>query len=165
MTRHRHKPTAIQVPEAERAFLAGLLELLTDDPPRCREAVALVEPAALTIEAGPELLVAVTEAAALEAPALADVLRIARERATDPAADGVEPERVLLVNLVKASAGNRGGYARGVDRHAREITKAATRRRTIEAARAAEAVAADPGSAAEEIEAAARGVAAAGCPP
>ena len=161
MTRHRHKPTAIQVPEAERAFLAGLLELLTDDPPRCREAVALVEPAALTIEAGPELLVAVTEAAALEAPALADVLRIARERATDPAADGVEPERVLLVNLVEASAGNRGGYARGVDRHAREITKAATRRRTIEAARAAEAVAADPGSAAEEIEAAARGVAAA----
>ncbi|NCX99678.1 MAG: hypothetical protein EBX35_14160 [Planctomycetia bacterium] len=97
------------------------MELLTDNLARCREAVQLVEPAAITIEAGHELLVAITAAADLEAPCLADVLQIVRERAIDPAADGAEPEKVLLVSLMKASTGNRGGYALGVDRHAREI--------------------------------------------
>ncbi|NCX99806.1 MAG: hypothetical protein EBX35_14820, partial [Planctomycetia bacterium] len=97
------------------------MELLTDNLTRCREAVQLVEPAAITIEAGPELLVAIAAAADLEAPCVADVLRIVRERAIDPTADEAEPEKVLLVSLMKASTGNRGGYALGVDRHAREI--------------------------------------------
>jgi hypothetical protein len=142
-------------PEAERAFLAGALELLTDDPPRCRKAVALVEPVALTIKAGPEFLVAMTAAAALEAPSLADVLRLARERAGDEA----DSEKRLLADLVAASASNRGGYARGVDRHAREIMRAAKRRRTIEAATVAAAVAADPRAETAEIEAAVAAVA------
>jgi len=148
-------------PEAERACLAGLLELLTDAPPRCREAVALVEPAALTIQAGPELLVAIKDAAALEAPTYADVLRFARARAIDPAADGVDPEMVLLTDLFKASSSNRGGYAKGVDRHAPEIMLAAGRRRTIEAATVAATVAADPRAEDGEIEAAVAAVAAA----
>ena len=159
--KRRSKADNTRRPEAERAFLAGVVELLTDNTPRCREAAALVPPAALTIEAGPELLMALAEAAKLDAPTLADVLRIVREQATDPAADGMEPEKMLLVSLAKASAGNRGGYARGVDRHAREIIRAATRRRTIEAAAAAAAVAADPRAEAAEIEAAAAAVAAA----
>jgi hypothetical protein len=149
------KRAATRRPEAERAFLAGLLELLTDNLARCREAVALVEPAAMTIEAGPELLAAITEAAGLEAPTFADVLRLARERTGDEA----DEERMLLADLMKASASNRGGYARGVDRHAREITKAHSRRRTIEAAQRAEAVAADPQAEPAEIEAAAAAVA------
>lgn len=146
-------------PEAERAYLAGILELLTDDLPRCRDALTLVEPAALTIQVGPELLVAIKEAAALEAPAYADVLRFARARAIDPAADGVDPEKVLLADLVKASSSNRGGYAKGVDRHAHEIMRAAARRRTIEAATVAAALAADPRAEDGEIEAAAAAVA------
>jgi hypothetical protein len=158
MKRRPTQADATRAPEAERAFLAGLLELLTDDTPRCREAAALVEPAALTIETGPELLVAIQAAAALEAPSLADVLRVARERAPDRDAD-TDPERVLLADLSKASASNRGGYARGVARHASTITKAAGRRRTIAAAHDAAAVAADPGAAPEEIEAAAAAVA------
>ena len=40
-------------PEAERAYLAGLLELVTDNPPRCREAAALVEPIPAPAEATP----------------------------------------------------------------------------------------------------------------
>jgi hypothetical protein len=144
------KRAATRRPEAERAFLAGLLELLTDNLARCREAVALVEPAAMTIEAGPELLAAITEAGGLEAPALADVLRLARKRSGDEA----DEERMLLADLTKASAGNHGGYARGVERHAREIMKAAGRRKTIEAAQRAEAVAADPAAEPAEIEAA-----------
>ncbi len=144
-------------PEAERAYLAGLLELLTDDPARCRAAAALVEPTALTHEAGPGLLEATQAAAALVAPTLADVLRLARERAGDDA----EPEKALLADLTKASASNRGGYARGMDRHAREIMRAAARRRTIEAAAVATAVATEPGAEPAEIEAAAAAVAAA----
>jgi hypothetical protein len=156
MTR-RPKSDTTRRPEAERAFLAGALELLTDDLPRCRGAVALVEPAAITIEAGPGLLAAIQAAAALKAPVYADVLRLARERAGDDA----EPEKCLLADLVAASASNRGGYARGVDRHAREIMRAAKRRRTIEAAAVATAVAADPGAEPAEIDAAALAVAAA----
>lgn len=144
-------------PEAERAYLAGLLELVTDDPSRCTEAAALVQPAALTIEAAPELLSAIQAAAALEAPTLADVLRLARERAGDDA----EHEKALMADLLKASVSNRGGYARGVERHAREIMRAAARRRTIKAAAAAAAVAADPGAEPAEIEAAAAAVTAA----
>lgn len=151
----RPKADATRHPEAEKAFLAGLLELLTDDPGRCRDAVQLVDADAFTIDAGAELFVAVAQAVALEAPTLADVLRIARERAGD-AADG---ERDLLADLSTASVGNRGGYAGAVDRHAREITKAAGNRRTIDAAAVLSAVATDPGATPEEIAAAARGVA------
>jgi hypothetical protein len=146
-------------PEVERAFLAGLLELLTDDLPRCREAARLVEPSFFTIEWGPELFEAIAEAVALEAPSLADVARIARERAPARPIDGQDPEVVLLVNLTEASTRNRGGYRGGVERHAREIAKAAARRRTIEAAQAAQEIAADPSADPAAIEAAAQAVA------
>ena len=157
MSRSRRRPPADSTrrPEAEKAFLAGLLELLTDDPGRCLGAVQLVDAEAFTIDAGAELFVAIAQAVALEAPTLADVLRIARERAGDEA-DG---ERDLLADLSAASVRNRGGYARAVDRHAQEIVKAAGKRRMIAAASVAAAVAADPGATAEEIGAAARGVA------
>ena len=144
-------------PEAEKAFLAGMLELLQVAPPRCRKALSLVEPAALTIEAGPELLAAITEAAGLEAPTLADVLRIARDRGGDDATD----ERSLLADLAAASVRSPGGYALAVDRNAVEIMRAATRRRTIDAATVAADVAADPQAQPAEIEAAAAAVAAA----
>ena len=157
MTRLSRSPkaTATRAPEAEKAFLAGLLERLTDKPARCREAVGLVPAEAFTIEGGPELLAAIAEATALEAPTLADVVRIARERSSG----GAHHERGLVADLAKASVGNPGGYARGVDRHAREIMRAAGRRRTIEAARVAEAVAIDPAAEPAEIEAAAAAVA------
>jgi hypothetical protein len=159
MTRRSRNADTTSRPEAERAFLAGLLELVTDKLARCRKAAGLVSPADLTIDGGPGLLAGIQAAAALEAPVLADVLRLAREWTGDDA-DG---ERVLLADLSKASgtASNRSGYARGVERHAREINKAAARRRTIEAAEAAVAVAADPGAEPAEIEAAAAAVAAA----
>jgi hypothetical protein len=155
MKRRSPKEATTRRPEAERAFLAGLLELLTDDPARCREAAGLVEPAAFTIEAGPELHAAIQVAAALEAPNVADVFRFARERAGDEA----EPVKVLVADLLKASASNRGGYALGVDRYAHEINTAAARRRTIEAAEDMAAKAADPGAEPAEIAAAAARVA------
>lgn len=144
-------------PEAERAYLAGLLELVTDDPPRCRVAVTLVEPGALTIEAGPELLAAIGAAVALEAPDIADVYRLARERAGDNA----ERETVLATDLLAAAGGSPQGYALGVGRHARDIMWAAKQRRMMEAAAVVTAVAADPRANPAEIEAAAAAVVAA----
>lgn len=155
MKPNRKRSDATRRPEAEKAFLAGMLELLQDDVNRCRKAIALVEPSALTVEAGPELLTAIIEASALDAPTMADVLRIARERGGDDAAD----ERSLLADLASASVGSPGGYALGVERNAREIMKAATRRRTIEAATLVADVAADPQAKPADIEAAAAAVA------
>jgi hypothetical protein len=140
MKRNRKRSEATRRPEAEKAFLAGMLELLQDDVNRCRKAIALIEPSALTVEAGPELLTAIIEASALDAPTMADVLRIARERGGDDAAD----ERSLMADLASASVRSPGGYALGVERNAREIMKAATRRRTIDAAALVADVAADP---------------------
>lgn len=154
MTR-RSKTAAPRRPEAERAFLAGLLELVTDNPSRCREVAQLVDAAAFTVEEGGALFSAIFSAAALEAPTLADVARIIREQAIEPAADRKDPAFLLMVDLAKP------GYAGSVERHAREITKAAARRRTIAAADAAAALAADPAAAPEEIAAAAAAVAAA----
>ena len=155
MKPNRKRSDATRRPEAEKAFLAGMLELLQDDVNRCRKAIALVEPSALTVEGAPELLTAIIEAAALAAPSLADVLRIARERGGDDAPD----ERSLLADLASASVHSPGGYALGVERHAREIMKAATRRRTIDAAALVADVAADPQAKPADIEAAAAAVA------
>lgn len=155
----RRSNAVARSPEAERAYLAGLLELLTDDLPRCREATRLVEPSALTIEWGPELLAAIAEAVALDAPVLADVTRIARERSPARPCDGQDPEVVLLVDLTEASTRNRGGYRGGVERHAREIMKAARRRRGIDAAQAYQELAVDPAADPAQIEAAAQAVA------
>jgi hypothetical protein len=155
MKPNQKRSAATRRPEAEKAFLAGMLELLQDDVNRCRKANALVEPSALTVEAGPELLTAIIEASALNAPTMADVLRIARERGGDDAAD----ERSLLADLASASVRSPGGYALGVERNAREIMKAATRRRTIDAAALVADVAADPQAKPADIEAAAAAVA------
>lgn len=162
MSRPRRKPQAdsTQRPEAERAFLAGLLELLTDDAAACRDAARLVEPDTLTIEWGGELLAAIIAAVELNGPTIADVARIVRERWPEAdEAGGHHPALRLVVELVEASAGHGKGYRFGVRRHAGEITRAAARRRMIEAAAVAEAVAADPGATPQEIEAAARSVA------
>lgn len=154
--------TAIQRPpvEAERAYLAGLLELLADDLERCRAAVQLVAADVFTIDAGAELFVAIAQAVDLEAPTLADVVRIAHERPTDPAADGRSPAVDLATDLAQALAGrNRGAYSLGIDRHAQAIVKAAGRRRMLEAVAGAAAVAEDPAATPEQLEAAARSVA------
>lgn len=157
--RSRPQADTLRHPEAERAFLAGLVELVTDDPARCLKASRLVEPDALTIEAGPDLLLAIREAALLEGPTLADVTRIIRERTIDAPPDGHPEPCALMIDLAKAARSSRGGYSLGVFRHAVEIVKAAARRRTIEAASIAAEVAADPQAEPAEIEAAGRAVA------
>lgn len=51
MNPNRKRSEAARRPEAEKAFLAGMLELLQDDVNRCQKAISLVEPSTLSVEA------------------------------------------------------------------------------------------------------------------
>lgn len=158
MTRRSRKRMTTAAPEEEKAYLAGLVELLTTNPARCREAVALVKPSALTIEAGAELLAAVAETAALEAPTLADLLTIARNRTPDQAGDVENPVRNLIAELWGATERNPGAYMLGVSRHAKEVAKAHKQRRKFDTAQAVASMAADDGATDGDVIAAARRV-------
>jgi len=158
----RSRPRNGSGPRQDRvhAFLAGLLELLSDDLPRARDAAALV--AAEDLPIGPErdLFLGIVAALDLPAPRPADVADAIRARAVEPAA-GKDPAVLLMIELIEAAQKTRAGYSMGIERHAaaiREDAAAAHRRR--KAATLAE-VASDPDADPEEIDAAARAVAAA----
>lgn len=143
------------VVESERALLAGLVELLTDDVQRCREGLALVEADALTIDGGPALVAAVREAVGLVAPSLADVARIIREHDPLGAADGTPAAYGLMLAAVELSRQNPAGYAKGVERHAKAVARARAKRRAAVAALDLVAAADDPRVEPEAIVAAA----------
>ena len=148
------------LPDSERAYLAGLLELLTDDAPRARDVAALVAAEAFTVEGGRELHVAIL--ATLEAhqqPGIVDLRNDLRSRG-DNGGDGRGLD--LSLDLLQASIANRHGYALQVERRGKEVAKAAQRRRLAAAAEHAAAVAADPAADVAEVEAAVADVAAAG---
>ena len=136
--------------EAERSFLAAVLELLTDAPDRCRDAVRGVPGEALTIEAGAELLAAV--AATLEVgpgPTITDLAATIRRQADSPA------EVVGLAGeLVGLSKKFPVGYAKGIDRHKAAVLEAHRDRRIADAVADMNAVRATGGSIAEVIAAA-----------
>lgn len=148
--------------ERVRDFLAGLLELLSDDLERARTAARLIAPGDLP-PASPEqdLLLAVLEVLALPAPRPADVMDAIRERAGDLPADGRDPAADLLADLMAAAADNRAGYSAGIERHAAAIVRDAAAARRRREATALAAVASDPNAEPEEIEAHAAAVVAA----
>ena len=150
----------LSAPDSERAYLAGLLELLTDDAPRARDVASLVAAEAFTIEGGRELYVAIL--ATLEAhpqPGIVDLWNDLRSRG-DNGGDGLGLD--LSLDLLHASTANRHGYALQVERRGKEVAKAASRLKTAAAAEHAAAVAADPSADPAEVEAAVAAVAAAG---
>jgi len=149
----------LSAPDSERAYLAGLLELLTDDPPRARDVAAMVAAEAFTIEGGRELYVAAV--ATLEAfpkPGIVDLRNDLRSRG-DNGGDGRGLD--LSLDLLKASTANRHGYALQAERRGKEVATAASRRKTAAAAEHAAAVAADPAADPAEVEQAVAAVAAA----
>ena len=135
--------------ETERSFLAAVLELLTDFPERCREALRGVPGAALLIEGGAELLAAV--ATTLEVgpgPKLTDLVATIRRQADAPA------EVVgLVLDLVKLSTGSPLAFAIGIDRHRAAVLEAHRDRRIAVAVADLDAVRATGGSIAEVIAA------------
>ena len=136
--------------EAERSFLAAVLELLTDAPERCRDAVRGVPRESLTIEGGADLLTAVV--ATLEVgpgPKLTDLVAMIRQR-TDTPAEVVG----LALDLVKLSTGSPLAYAIGIERHRQAVLEAYQDRRIADAVADLDAVRSTGGSIAEVIAAA-----------
>lgn len=135
--------------EAERSFLAAVLELLTDAPERCRAAVRGVPREALTIEGGADLLTAVV--ATLEVgpgPKLTDLVAMIRQR-TDAPAEVVG----LTLDLLKLSTGSPLAYAIGIERHRQAVLEAHQDRLIADAVADLDAVRATGGSIAEVIAA------------
>jgi len=134
--------------EAERSFLAAVLELLTDAPDRCRDAVRGVPGEALTLDYGGDLLTAV--AATLEVgpgPKITDLAATIRRQADAPA-----EVVALAIDLVRMSTGPMA-YALGIERHRRSVLEAYQDRRIADAVADLEAVRATGGSIAEVIAA------------
>jgi len=156
--RRTRKNVAVAVPDAERAYLAGLYEMLSDDLPRLRERLTRVAAEAFTGLASRELFDALVEVSKIEAPTLADLARIIREQASDVPAGEKPPAYILMVDLAHKCKATPQGYAVGADRHAKEIMRAAKQRRKLAAARDVAAVAANPSATDDDVAAAARRV-------
>lgn len=74
MTRHRR-------PEAEIAFVNGIMELLSDDPSRAREILASITPEAFVVDHAAEALAALTDTLTeIDTPGPADLLATVRRR-------------------------------------------------------------------------------------
>ncbi|MEI8371151.1 MAG: DnaB-like helicase C-terminal domain-containing protein, partial [Planctomycetia bacterium] len=135
--------------EAERSYLAAVLELLTDAPERCREALRGVPGEAMLMDGGAELLTAV--AATLEVgpgPKLTDLVAMIRNRTNAP--DVVVG---LAFDLVKLSTGSRLGYSLGIERHRAAVLEAYQDRRIADAVADLATVRSTGGSIAEVIAA------------
>ena len=135
--------------EAERSFLAAVLELLTDAPERCRDAVRGVPRESLTIEGGADLLTAVV--ATLEVgpgPTITDLAATIRRQADAPA-----EVVALAIDLVELSRRFPVGYAKGIDRHKAAVLEARRDRRIADAVADLDAVRATGGSITEVIAA------------
>ncbi len=136
--------------EAERSYLAAVLELLTDDPDRCRDSVRGVPLAALTIDYGSDLLAAVV--ATLEVgpgPKIADLAATIRRQADAPA-----EVMALAGELVGLSTASPKAYALGADRHRGAVLEGHQVRCIAHAVADLDAIRANGGSVAEIIAAA-----------
>jgi predicted ATP-dependent serine protease len=121
------------------------VELLTDDPDRCRTALRGVPREALTVDQGPELLAAV--AATLEVgpgPKLADLKATIYRRADAP-----DEVWHLALDLVRLSTESKKPYWLGIDRHRAGVLQAHQERRVADAVADLDAVRMNGGSVAE----------------
>jgi len=156
----KKRSDSTSLPDSERAYLAGLLELLTDDASRARDVAALVAADAFTVEGGRELYVAVVNTLeAFPKPGIVD-LRNDLRKSGDNGGDGGGFD--LQLDLMQASKEQKHGFALQVERRGKEVADAARRRRVAVNAEHAADVAADPAADLVEVEAAAAAVATAG---
>ena len=135
--------------DPERSYLAGIVELLTDAPERCRDAVRGMPVESLTLDYGGDLLTAVV--ATLEVgpgPTISDLAKSIRGQRGNP-----DEVRSLLADLIGLSTRCHVGYAKGIDRHKAAVLEAHRDRRIADAVADLDAVRATGGSIAEVIAA------------
>ena len=133
----------------ELDYLAGLLELMTDDPDRARAAAGLVHREAMSSPgslAAFDLIIATL--AGVKHPTISDMTRDG----------GYQSCREIIVDLMLRSTRCRFGYSLGVDRYAWHIRAAWKRRLVNIAAQDLQAAVADGGSSTADILAATKSV-------
>jgi putative DNA primase/helicase len=123
---------AVTVPEAEKSFLAGILEQVADDPEKARCSAKLVDAAWFTLPHAGEIIAGLVEALKLPGPKLADVTTAVRHAARDQAAGDIDPAIAMIADLLKTSATTRQAYAVGIARYATEIEAAYWQRQLLD---------------------------------
>lgn len=150
MTRHRR-------PEAEIAFVNGIMELLSDDPSRAREILASITPEAFVVDHAAETLAALTDTLTeIDTPGPADLLATVRRAVDDP-----EDVVAFIVDRLRDGSRQRCAFSLGIHRHAHEVMLAHRQRLALQAVDEFRAVAADPASTTADLEAAAKAIPAA----
>jgi replicative DNA helicase len=135
--------------ESELDYLAGLLELFSDDPDRARVVAILVQPAMLSSADGQLAYQTIVAALAAEnRPTTSDLVR----------QTGYGECKGLLADLMARSSECRFGYSLGVDRYAWQIRAAWKRRMVADAAQDLQSAVHDPGVSSADIMAAAKAV-------
>lgn len=135
--------------ESELDYLAGLLELMSDDPDRARVAAALVQPQMLFSDDGRLSYDAIVAALAEQQnPTASDLVR----------QPNYSECKGLLADLFVRSAECRFGYMLGIDRYAWQIRAAYKRRIVADAASDLQAMVHDPASSSADIMAASKAV-------
>ena len=128
--------------ESELDFLAGLVELYSDNPDRARWAAGLLPRAALSHDDSIDTYDAVVGALAEHSrPTMADLVR-------QPSFDAC---RCFVIDLVTRSRDCPFGYSLGVDRYAWQLNSAYKRRLVVEASQALQSAVLDNLSSAADI--------------
>lgn len=137
-TRRRRKSTASPVPavpEAEHAFIAGLMEAMVDDRAAAKESSALVDPAMLTSRAAATCWHRIVECCELPSPKLADLTNAIRQNPARLAADEIDAAITLVIDCANRSTSPQA-YRVGLPRRAVEIEQAFHQRQMVAAAEA-----------------------------
>ena len=134
---------AIAAPDAEKSFLAGLLEQLSDDPAAAKVSLTLVDKAMFTLDHAGEIFAAVLECVDLASPKPADVTATIRRNASDRPVDGIDPAVCLVVDLYRQASTSAQAYSLGIARHAVAIEESHRQREVMTTLRDVSLIAAD----------------------
>ena len=134
---------AIAAPDAEKSFLAGLLEQLSDDPAAAKVSLTLVDQTMFTLDHAGEIFAAVLECVDLASPKPADVTAAVRRNASDRPVDGIDPAVCLVVDLYRQASTSAQAYSLGIARHAVAIEESHRQREVMTTLRDVSLIAAD----------------------
>jgi replicative DNA helicase len=134
---------------AELDYLAGLLELMTDDPDRARSALLMVSREAIRSTQAQDAYDCISQTLAdVAIPTISDIMR----------SRNYEAAKGLIVDLLMRSKGCRFGYSLGVDRYAWHVMAAWKRHLVALAAAGLQNAVNDPLASTAEIIAATKAV-------
>jgi len=133
----------------ETDYLAGLLELMTDDPERARSALLMVSRDAIRATLGQDVYDCISQTLSeVKNPTISDIMR----------SRSYENAKGMIVDLMVRSSGCRFGYSLGVDRYAWHVMAGWKRHLVNLAAADLQAAIGNPSSSTADIMAATKAV-------